>query len=285
MKEHPLLEVFGFSPFDNSEDAEHHRIHRLCPFNNGVPNCTKDKKRDPLGVCSILHKEQTAIVCPVRFRERWMIAVDAAEFFFPKGAKWTTFSEIKLTDVNGKSVGKIDQVLVSYDDRGFITHYGALEVQSVYISGNIRTPFEMFMKDREEYNKSDWSKLPKRQRPKPDTLSSLKRMIPQLLTKSQILRTWGRKMAVAVDSGFFEDLPRMKPVADRTADLAWLVYDLKKSEGERLALTRVKKVLTDLRETIAAITKPEIGDEEQLMRQLQKRLSAKLEKDDLSSPR
>jgi hypothetical protein len=39
----PLFEVFGF-PFDNmTEPAKRHREHRLCPFNNKVPICTKDK--------------------------------------------------------------------------------------------------------------------------------------------------------------------------------------------------------------------------------------------------
>src|SRR5437660_399630 len=54
MPRQPLAEVFGF-PIDNmSEEAQRHRKHRLCPFNNKVANCTKDKASDPLGVCSVL---------------------------------------------------------------------------------------------------------------------------------------------------------------------------------------------------------------------------------------
>ena len=143
MKKHPLTEIFGY-PFDNfSSEAIRFRKNRLCPFGNKVPNCTKDKARNPLGVCSILHGSEIVITCPIRFRENWIIAEDAAAFFFPKETRWTTLTEVRLDDKNGKSAGNIDVVLVAYDERGHVTDFGALEVQAVYISGNIRNPFEI----------------------------------------------------------------------------------------------------------------------------------------------
>ena len=89
--EHPLAEVFGFPINNQSAEAFRHREKRLCPFNNRVPNCTKDKANDPLGVCSVFEGNSVAITCPVRFREHWVIADDAAAFFFPPGARWTSF--------------------------------------------------------------------------------------------------------------------------------------------------------------------------------------------------
>jgi hypothetical protein len=41
---------------DHSEKAERYRSHRLYPFNNKAPNYTKDKAKDPLGVCSVYHE-------------------------------------------------------------------------------------------------------------------------------------------------------------------------------------------------------------------------------------
>jgi uncharacterized protein YdcH (DUF465 family) len=38
-----------------SAKANRHRTKRLCPFNNKVPNCTKDKAQNPLGVCNVFH--------------------------------------------------------------------------------------------------------------------------------------------------------------------------------------------------------------------------------------
>lgn len=73
----PLAEIFGFLTTDHSEKANRFRGHRLCPFNNKVPNCTKDKAKNPLGVCSIYHENEPVITCPIRFREDWIIADDA----------------------------------------------------------------------------------------------------------------------------------------------------------------------------------------------------------------
>ncbi len=78
MKHQPLAEVFGFPPDNLSEQAERYRKSKLCPYNNKVPNCTKDKASNPLGVCSIFQKEQAIITCPIRFRQDWLIAEKAA---------------------------------------------------------------------------------------------------------------------------------------------------------------------------------------------------------------
>ena len=93
---HPLTEVFGFTPKNMSAEAVRHRQKKLCPFNNKVPNCTKDKASDPLGTCSVRAGDATAITCPIRFRENWIIAGDAAEFFFPPKTRRTTLAEAHL---------------------------------------------------------------------------------------------------------------------------------------------------------------------------------------------
>lgn len=121
MAKQPLAEVFGF-PIDNhGPEAKRCRDNALCPFGNKIPNCTKDKANNPLGVCSILDGGDVIITCPVRFREKWIIAEDAAAFFFPKGTKWTTLTEVRLKDKQGNSAGNIDVVLCSYNDKGKVT--------------------------------------------------------------------------------------------------------------------------------------------------------------------
>ena len=116
-KTHPLTEVFGYPPDNFSPEADRHRKKKLCPFNNKVPNCTKDKANDPLGTCSIRAGDNgVAVTCPIRFREKWIIADDGADFFFPTGTKWSSLTEVELKDKNDKSAGNIDLVLVSYDD-------------------------------------------------------------------------------------------------------------------------------------------------------------------------
>ncbi len=130
----PLAEVFGHLISDQSKKAVRYRSNRLCPFNNKVPNCTKDKAKNPLGVCSVFHEGSPAITCPIRFRENWLITDDAASFFFDDGTAWSSLTEVRLNDANGKSAGNIDIVLVAYDNNGKILDFGALEIQAVYIS-------------------------------------------------------------------------------------------------------------------------------------------------------
>jgi hypothetical protein len=277
MAKQPLAEVFGY-PIDNqSDEASRYRDLKLCPFNNKVPNCTKDKANSPLGVCSILVGDGTAITCPVRFRESWMIAEDAAKFFFPRGASWTSLTEVRLKDIEGESAGNIDVVLVSYNDKGKLTDFGALEIQAVYISGNVRNPFEHFMDDPSRNTSMDWSK--QKNYPGPDYLSSSrKRLAPQLLFKGGILHAWKKRSAVALDRGFFETLPKLKEVAAKDAEIAWLVYDLIHDEKRNVYnLTRYKTVYTKFNDSLQQITVSRPGDVKTFIDVLQEKLDEKLE--------
>jgi hypothetical protein len=83
----------------------------------------------------------------VRFRQDWLIAADAAAFFFPKGTNYTSLTEVRLHDAYGKSASNIDVVLVSLDNYGRVVDFGALEVQAVYISGNVSGPFRYYMEN------------------------------------------------------------------------------------------------------------------------------------------
>jgi hypothetical protein len=225
MPKNPLAEVFGF-PIDNlTTESTRYRKNKLCPYNNKVPSCTKDKANDPLGVCSVFDKENIAITCPIRFRENWLIAEDAANFFFPPNTMWTSLTEVRLNDAYGQSAGNIDIVLVSYDNQGKVVDFGSLEIQGVYISGNVRRPFEQYIANPSLNSNFDWSD--ERNYPRPDYLSSSrKRLAPQLIYKGGILKHWNKKMAVALDNSFFKTLPELTDVEEKKADMAWFIYDL-----------------------------------------------------------
>lgn len=277
MPRHPLAEVFGY-PMDNfTPEAERYRKNRLCPFNNKVPNCTKDKADDPLGVCSIYDSNNIpTITCPIRFREDWLIAEDAANFFFPSGTRWTSLTEIRLNDVQGKSAGNIDVVPVSYGQDGNLTDFGALEVQAVYISGNIRGPFAYYMADPRSRYDMDWRS--RRLYPRPDYLSSSrKRLAPQLIYKGGILNGWGKKMAVAVHSAFYNTIPALPEVSDTEADIAWLIYDLVLDQEQNVYnLTRNRIVHTAFLAALEKITKAEPGSVSGFIKLLQDKLAEKL---------
>lgn len=277
-QKHPLAEVFGFPAAATGGAAARHRSRRLCPFNNNVPNCTKDKAQDPLGVCSVSHGDSIAITCPVRFRQDWLIAEHAADFFFPPGTNWTTLTEVRLKDADGGSAGNIDVVLCAYDERGRVHDFGALEVQAVYISGNVRNPFAHYMKDPAKRADMDWTQ--EANYPRPDYLSSSrKRLAPQLLFKGGILHGWKKKSAVAIDQTFFTTLPDIPSVPREQSDLALLVYELLPPTvpGGQYQLALARTVHTSFLRALSVITTPRIGRVEDFIRDLQTKVDEKLE--------
>lgn len=248
----------------------------MCPYNNKVPNCTKDKAKNPLGVCSIYDDSNIAITCPIRFRQDWLIADDAAAFFFEKNVAWTSLTEVRLPDKYGHSAGNVDVVLVAYNEQGRVVDFGALEVQAVYISGNIRNAFEHYMKDPQQHHKMKWEGP---YYPRPDYLSSSrKRLAPQLIYKGGILNKWGKKIAVAVDKTFFATLPQLPQTQPDQADISWLGYDLVFDASiNRYNLTKHNTVFTAFLPALETITVAEAGPIEDFVEHLQQKLDEKLE--------
>jgi hypothetical protein len=269
----PLGEVFGF-PIDNESDrAKRYRDNKLCPYNNIVSNCTKNSIEFPLGVCSLNHKDKQVIICPIRFREDWAIISDAANFIFESKATWTHVGEVRLKDKHGKSAGNIDYVLVSYDDKGRVLDFGSLEVQAVYISGNLTGPFTAYL----ENPTPDFSWTQAFKYPKPDYLSSSrKRLIPQIIAKGSILKQWKKKQVVALQTSFYNTLPSLPEVDKAKADFAFFLYDLEPDKKTKILSLKLQKVVyTKFASALEQIAKFEAGSIAQFTDLLQKKLDAK----------
>jgi hypothetical protein len=269
----PLAEVFGFPIYNQSERAIRYRENKLCPFNNIVSNCTKNSIEFPLGVCSLNHKDKPVIICPIRFREDWKIVSDAAAFIFDDKTTWTHVGEVRLKDKFGKSAGNIDYVLVAYDDKGRVLDFGSLEVQSVYISGNLTGPFSSYL----EEPTADFSWTQAFKYPKPDYLSSSrKRLVPQIIAKGSILKQWGKKQAVALQTAFYNTLPPLPEVDKANADFAFFLYDLVLLKQEkRLEIKLSRVVYTKFASALEQIAKFEAGSITEFTQLLQKKLDAK----------
>jgi len=278
MQKQPLAEVFGFPPDNLLKEVERYRNNKLCPFHNRVPSCTKNSATDPLGVCSIFHEGNVVITCPIRFTEEWLITEDAAKFFFSKDVantgRWTSLREVPLKDKFGKAAGNIDYVLVSYDHEGRIMDFGSLEVQAVYISGNVSDPFKYYMRDRAKRKNMDWSRRPKY--PRPDYLSSSrKRLVPQMIYKGGILKAWGKKQAVIMQKSFYGTLPPLPSVGSPDeADIAWFVYDLRRdAKANRLKLVLCETIYTQFRSAVDQISTTSPGDVDDFIQVLQDKLN------------
>lgn len=270
----PLAEVFGFPIANGTERAKRYRKNKLCPYNNIVSNCTKNSIEFPLGVCSLNHKGKPVVICPIRFREDWIIISDVASFIFDNKATWTHVGEVRLKDKHGKSAGNIDYVLVSYDRNGRVLDFGSLEVQSVYISGNLTGPFTAYL---EKPNAPfTWTQAFKY--PKPDYLSSSrKRLIPQIIAKGSILKQWNKRQAVALQSAFYNTLPSLPECDKLESDFAFFLYDLiPNKKTKTLSLTLQKVVYTKFTDALEQIAKFEAGPISEFTELLQKKLDTKL---------
>lgn len=272
MSRNPLAEVFGYPVSSFSTEAINHRNGRLCPFHNSAGlNCTKNSAIDPLGVCTVHDGSELAITCPVRFRQDQVIISDAAKFFFPNAKYYVALTEVRMDDKYGKSAGNIDIVLTELDEQGNIVDFGAIEVQAVYISGNVSKAFKHYIADPEARYGMEW---PANGYPKPDYLSSSrKRLAPQLIYKGGILHHWHKKMAVVVQKPFFDRLPVMPTTEVVQADIAWMVYDLGlDSISQRYKLEKVSTHYTDFDIALNAITNAEPGNVDDFIGYLQTRI-------------
>jgi hypothetical protein len=271
MPKNPLAEVFGYPVSNMKQDAIDYRRGRLCPFHNSSgPNCTKSSATEPIGVCSIYDGRKIVATCPIRFREDFKIISDAANFFFPE-SKYVALTETRLKDRYGKSAGNIDLVIAALDENGEVSDFGAVEVQAVYITGNVKNVFKKYMQSPEMNFEMEW---PKKNYPKPDYLSSSrKRLAPQLIYKGSILHKWGKKMVVIVDENFFAQLPQLRDSGEGNADIAWMIYGFQYDRKlGRNVLVRKDVRYTEFESALATITTPVIGDVSEFMSYLKNRI-------------
>ena len=216
-----------------------------CPFKQGRPPCSKAG-----GVCSIqLYDEGPngrigdslglpVITCPTRFEQEHLLVRWLAEIvgFSPDEAKIAREIPFMQSVTTDKPAGKIDLIVAkTVGDR--LEWYG-LEIQAVYFSGQgMSSQFEILVADEETVppypnhtRRPDWRS------------SSAKRLMPQLQVKVPTVRRWNSKIAVAVDSPFFDSIggPSANPTQDiNDGDIIWLVPKLSWDDDEgRFRLSR-----------------------------------------------
>jgi hypothetical protein len=102
--------------------------------------------------------------------------------------------------------------------------------------------------------------------------------VPQLMFKGGILNAWKKKMAVAIDEGFFDTLPELKETDSDHAEIAWLIYNLKLDKTQnKYLLEKEKTVYTIFNESLDKIAHPNIGPVGDFVEKLQEKLDEKLE--------
>ncbi len=96
--------------------------------------------------------------------------------------------------------------------------------------------------------------------------------------KGGILNAWHKKQAVALQTSFFDTLPKLKTAPRSKADIAWLLYDLKlDKKNNRFKLAQNKIVYTEFEPALRQITTAEEGRMQDFVDVLQQKLDEKLE--------
>lgn len=256
-----------------------------CPFRlpdrQGNRKCTKKG-----GVCSIRRyynhnglaerisglEGTLTVTCPYRFHEnneifRWVgekvLEIEdinnlilTKEVYFLESP--TQPSQLIIETDNTReseesieSVGRIDLILA--DRRSISSDYlrwCALEIQAVYFSGKgMKSQFLSILK-----HNGETIPFPNASR-RPDYRSSApKRLMPQLQIKLPPLRRWGKKMAVVVDTHFFNWIGRMEEVRDiSNSDIVWFVVAFNE-QGIKATLRPDRTSFTTLERAIDGLT-------------------------------
>lgn len=241
MAAYKILEVFGYPTSLVTDEATKIRTEKWCRFLG--KKCNKDKEANPLGACTIYSDSERVTVCPSRFLENDLIFRAVGKEAFGEGAKCAVFPEVKLLkDVNtGKKTGKVDFLIGEIHDNT-IVNFAAIELQGVYISGNIRDAFEKFLETGEQIGGF-----------RPDFRSSgPKRLMPQLENKVPVFRRWGIKFFVIVDTFFSEQLPMIKETSKGNSEVTWLICDYAR-EGNIMKLNSISPKYTIFEDVQAAL--------------------------------
>ncbi len=266
-----ISEIFGYGVEDVSEAARQSRLAKHCPFRNSV--CTKSRKSDPIGVCSLASGSEAAAICPIRFLENGRIFRDAAKLAFGVDSSYAVFPEIRILRIEtagsskDKKIGKVDFLIGKTDGR-IVEDFAAVEVQASYFSGeSIRPALNEFLK----VGRLDAAISDRR----PDFRSSAqKRLMPQLQLKVPVFRRWGKKFFVVVDTQFFGALPTFRPSTTSNSELIWLNYPIKKA-GSSYMLSDPQVVGTQWDDVLTSLREGEAPEKEEILSELQHKLVSK----------
>lgn len=199
-----ISEFFGYRSSDSSTVAAKAAASKNCPFLGSY--CTKilARTKDYSGVCTIRQKTEGSpdvICCPIRlYADNYKMLHEIAKIAFSSdfnlyagriavekakkehgaiavfGKGWG--GELRLPQRKGIGSYFVDWVLARLDEKGELTEFTAIEVQTIDTTGNYQTAREALLDRREIISDTvglNWENVSKR-------------IIPQLIYKGQVLQ-------------------------------------------------------------------------------------------------
>jgi hypothetical protein len=167
------------------------------------------------------------------------------------------------TDDDQRGVGRMDLVMVCVDESDRLLDWCAVEMQSVYFSGDRMTPYFKALGEGAQ------ACPPVGNRRGDYRSSGPKRLMPQLQVKVPSLSRWGKKMVVVVDDRFMGELGLMREAKETSnADIVWCIVRYGAQDGtgtettdaastDRFTIADMRFYKTTLEASIAGLTSGE----------------------------
>lgn len=257
-------------------------IGRLCPFvQHLLPGELCNKKG---GVCTIASYDATeqlppAAVCPRRLLQKGKDERDVFDLLAQEclgvvpGSAYALVREVPFLlkvdeDGNARSAkaGRIDWILVT-DFSSPRPEWLAIETQAVYFSGySMQAEFEAISKAPEKLTVAAKNR-------RPDWRSSAtKRLSPQLEDKQPVMNRWGKKVAVVVDEGFYNEFAAFQNdnVDFDNAEVVWIVAGYDDNMQLDIRIERFAELDESIRAISATRPMPKAQFEGDLLRNIEK---------------
>ena len=178
--------------------------------------------------------------------------------------------EVSIHNAEGKVAGNVDFVAVWLNDQKEILDFASVEIQGVYVSGNVSKPFLSFLTEPDA--DFDWSG--KKHFPKPDYRSSQKRLIAQIRLKGEIFKSWNKKQVIVIQRAFFQTLPKVQRVEQNYSDILWIIVDLEyDSERDVYDLKIVDRAYMLFNDVLYAMGRSPAGSMNEFIKTLNKKLN------------
>lgn len=231
----------------------------LCPFiQHSDPGALCNKGG---GVCSIAPYEGGEIGAPAAVCPRRLLAMDESgrDVFdllarecldVEENGQYAVIREVPFLEkinskgeARGTKAGRIDWVLVGNSADGQ-SDWLAVETQAVYFSGSaMAEDFHLYRDDPSQLQVTAGNR-------RPDWRSSgAKRLAPQLEVKSPVMNRWGKKIAVVIDQGFYNEFSGFQhgDVDFDNSEVIWVVMSYDESMNSRIKIERFAELEDSLK--------------------------------------
>lgn len=262
-------EVFCYPIDKQTEQALQNNRKYFCKFLN--TKCVKQSRllTYPMGVCSVIHSNQKAIICPHRFLENNKVFHDVAMNAFGSINNVLLYSEVKLNNV-----GSFDFVLIKHKPiSSKIDDFCIVEFQSDSTTGTgkLVDALKDFINGKNVLENKYAFGL--------NTYNTIKLSYIQMLIKGQVMEKWDKQIYWIMQKYVFDNMVCRFNLKDmdfnKTDKTKYFIYDLFEYK-DMYNLKLVEKKSSTISNLLKAFTHQPTPSLDEFMKVLENKINLKL---------